>query len=217
MKRWRGFLLLAGMAAFSLACTLPTLAPAGSPPAAGEVLFRDDFSDLESGWDTWDNGLSFVRYEYGGLRILVNEPHFDYWSRPKKNFGDVRLEVEAAKLGGPDNNDFGLLCRYQDRDNFYAFLVSSDGYGGILKVKDGSYELIGEGQLQYNETIRQGSAANYLRAECVGARLSLFVNGQKLHEVQDADFSSGDVGVIVGAYEVPGVDIFFDNFVVYNP
>ena len=52
---------------------------------------------------------------------------------------------------------------------------------------------------------------------CAGSKLSLFANGQKLEEAQDAEFSSGDVGLLAGAYHVEGVDIVFDNFVVKKP
>jgi hypothetical protein len=47
--------------------------------------------------------------------------------------------------------------------------------------------------------------------------LILWVNGQKLSVVRDGDFLHGDVGVIAGTNENAGVDILFDNFVVYNP
>jgi hypothetical protein len=43
------------------------------------------------------------------------------------------------------------------------------------------------------------------------------VNGIQLFEVTDSDFSSGDVGVIAGAYDTPGVEILFDNFAVLKP
>ena len=43
------------------------------------------------------------------------------------------------------------------------------------------------------------------------------MNGQQLIQVQDAEFTAGDVGLIAGTYDVPGTDIRFDNFIVYQP
>lgn len=44
---------------------------------------------------------------------------YDAWANQSRSFpGDVRIEVDAAKIGGPDDNDFGVICRYQDIDNF---------------------------------------------------------------------------------------------------
>ncbi|HMD88942.1 MAG TPA: hypothetical protein VKF38_07245 [Anaerolineaceae bacterium] len=185
--------------------------------SAGVVLYQDDFSNPSSGWDTWNQNGSLVAYQDGGLRILVNEIQYDYWSRPGVYFNDSRAEVDARKLAGPDDNDFGIQCRYRDQNNYYAFLISSDGYFGIVKVKDGKYAIISGTSLQFSDAIQKGQASNHLRAECIGQNLTLAVNGQKLAEAQDADFSSGEIGLTAGAYNTPGVDVRFDHFVVYKP
>jgi len=185
---------------------------------SGNVLFMDDFSDPSSGWETWtEPSGSMVAYQNGGLRMYVAEKEFDYWSRPGKRVSDVKLEVDAIKLGGPNDNDFGLICRYQDRDNFYAFLASSDGYAGILKVKDGKYILISGKQMTYSESIRQGAAQNHMRADCNGTALTLYANGQKVLSVQDQDFKTGEIGLIAGTGETAGADLYFDNFWAYKP
>ena len=61
------------------------------------------------------------------------------------------------------------------------------------------------------------TATNTIRADCVGSSLSLYVNGEKLDEVQDTEFGSGDVGLMAGSFDTPGTDIHFDNFVVTKP
>jgi hypothetical protein len=96
-------------------------------------------------------------------------------------------------------------------------VVTSDGYYGIAKMKTGQYSMIGADQLQYSQAIAGAHALNHLRADCAGPRLALYANGQKLMEARDGDFQSGDVGVIAGAYNEAGVDIYFDNFVVKQP
>ena len=202
----------------SLACSGPeVLNQSQNTPQPGAVLFQDDFSNANSGWATWDDGVSMVAYQDGGLRIFVGEAQFDYWSTPGEKFLDTRVEVEAAKLSGSDDNDFGILCRYKDPDNFYALLISSDGYAGILKVKEGEYKLISGESMDYFEVIQKGTALNRLEGQCVGSKLILSANGEQLLEVDDFDFMYGETGVIAGSYDESGVDIFFDNFIVYNP
>ena len=44
---------------------------------------------------------------------------------------------------GRCSNSFGVICRYQDEENFYAGLITSDGYAGIFEVKEGIYHLKG--------------------------------------------------------------------------
>jgi hypothetical protein len=202
-----------------------SLAACGAPGTGGgmsslrpNALFVDEFSDATSGWETWgDTNGSYVVYQNDGLRILVMEEQFDYWSLPGKRFVDARVEVDAVKLAGPNDNDFGLICRYQDKNNFYAFLISSDGYAGILKVDDGKYRLISGAQLSAAPQVRKGEALNHIQADCNGQTLALSVNGQPVMQVQDGGFAAGEVGVIAGTNASPGVDIFFDNFVVSKP
>lgn len=182
------------------------------------AIFADDFSNPDSGWETWtDANGSFVAYQNNGLRILVNDQQFDYWSRTGKRFMDTRIEVDAIKLAGPNDNDFGLICRYQDRNNFYAFLISSDGYAGIIKVEDGKYNVLNGKEMAYSQSIRQGEALNHLQADCFGQTLALAVNGELVVQSQDSSYAAGEVGVIAGTNAKPGVDIFFDNFVVSKP
>jgi hypothetical protein len=132
-------------------------------------------------------------------------------------FGDVRVDVDVTKTAGPDDNYFGVICRYKDGSNFYILAISSDGYYGIIKVLDGSLSLLGAEQMQPSEAIQQGNAANHLSAECKGKTLSLSVNGQPLFTVEDGAFSSGDVGLEVTTRQAGGVDVLFTNFSVTKP
>jgi hypothetical protein len=182
-----------------------------------KVLFKDDFSNPNSGWNRITTTQGQTDYADGVYRIFVNEPNLDIWSTPGRNFQDVRIEVDALKVGGERDNRFGLICRAVDLQNFYTFIVSSDGYYGIGKISGQDYHLIGMDALQPSNTIIKGSALNHLRADCIGDTLSLYINGQKLGEVRDSDFYKGDVGLIAGTYEQAGTDIRFDNFIVYQP
>lgn len=182
------------------------------------VLMVDNFTDPLSGWKVWvgEDGSS-IDYSDGSLRVFVNTSQFDYWSVAGKNYTDVHLEADITKGDGPDDNDYGLICRYRDDNNFYAFLISSDGYAGVVKVKDGDYHILSGDQMQYSEAIRRGRAQNRLQAICNGSVMTFSVNGIQLFAVTDEDFSSGDVGVIAGAYDTAGVEILFDNFAVLKP
>ncbi len=191
---------------------------AASPTAKpGTVLFADDFSHPPSGWGIWNRDGASVEYHDDGLRIQVNTRQYDFWSVAGRNFSDVQIETDATKIGGPNDNDFGILCRYLDKDNFYLLVVSSDGYYGIAKLKTGRYSMISTDTLQYSPAVAAVKGRVHLRADCVGDRLSLYANSVKLVDAKDSDFASGDVGVLAGAYNEQGVDILFDNFVVKKP
>ena len=216
--KFRFILFISVLLLTASACSLlfPETGGGGSSQP-GAVLFQDDFSDPSSGWDRIDVNDGVTDYVDGAYRISVNSSHTDVWANPSLNFSDVRVEVDATKVGGDDNNDYGVICRYQDSENFYFFIVSSDGYYGIGKVVGGVQQLIGEESMPPSELINQGNVSNRLSAVCAGSNLSLYVNGNFLTEVVDVDFTSGDVGLVAGTFDQPGVDVYFDNFVVINP
>lgn len=208
------------MAVFGLTgCASPRNLFGRSVPTAqpGTILFQDDFSQETSDWGIWEHSGGAVYYAQGGLRILVKDAQTDVWSVAGKNLADVRIESVAKRLDGAADNDFGLICRYQDNQNFYMFLVSSDGYYGIAKLKNNQHSLIGIEQLQYSSKIQREKVSHRLRADCRGEKLSLYVDGVLLMQGSDADFQTGDVGVLAGAYSTSGVDILFDNFIVTQP
>lgn len=217
-KKWVTFILLVSFLWVGGACTgMPVRMIPLESESRGTVFFQDDFSDNKSDWETWkDVNGTLAQYSNGGLRLVVNEIQFDLWSRPGQKLTDSSLEVDTFKNAGPDDNDFGLLCRFNDRNNYYSFLISSDGYFGIVKVKDNKAQLLNGDLMQPDTAVIKGKAGNHLRADCRGSRLTFYVNGKKLAEVVDDDLSSGEVGVIAGTFNSPGADIQFDNFMVYT-
>jgi hypothetical protein len=202
------------------ACSELSLGDLGGAPAStlpANVLFQDDFADPTSGWDQVNEEDGITDYVDGAYRIFVNTISTDVWANPKLNFEDVRVEVDASKVGGDNDNDFGLICRYVDEKNYYFFIISSDGYYGIGKVSGGQQQLLGMESMPPSEAIRQGKASNHLRADCIGSKLSLYVNDEFLAQADDGQFASGDVGLLAGTLGSPGTDIRFDNFVVSKP
>lgn len=193
---------------------------AAPPPAqalpSGSVLFQDDFAQATTGWDRLLVTEGVMDYYSGGYRVLVNGLQTNFWTTPRQNFTDVRLEVDTGKLAGPDENRIGLLCRYNGRD-YYFFVISSDGYYGAGLFKGGQATLLGQTELLYSAQINTGVAVNHLRADCAGSTLTFYVNGFKVTEAQDASLTSGDIGLLAGTFNEPGVDVIFDNFVALQP
>ena len=194
----------------------PTVIPSPIPAApSGTVLFKDEFDANATGWDRFANDGGIMDYFNGGFRILVKKPGLNFWSTPHKNYGNVRVEADAMKLAGPDENRMGLMCRYQG-GNYYFFIISNDGFYGIGKFIKGQTVLLGQEEMQKSPLI-QPNAVNHLQADCIGKTLAFILNGSQLAATQDGDLSSGDVGVLAGTFSQPGVDISFDHFVVTQP
>ncbi|MBX3002379.1 MAG: tetratricopeptide repeat protein [Anaerolineales bacterium] len=186
---------------------------------ADGLLFTDDFSNPASGW--YSNGGPETRaaYEQGGYLLEQTQPNAVVWALPGRIVSDVRVQVASTRTGGDDNNFFGLLCRVQgtgQTGDFYAFLISSDGYFGISKKSGDALELIGQEMMLRHPAIRLGGEPNRIEALCAGERLALYVNGELVAETNDAEYASGQVGLLVGALEAGGSQILFDDFAVYS-
>lgn len=182
------------------------------------MLFSDDFSDPDSGWPSYTEADYIDDYYHGAYRMVENIENTTSWVYPGEySFSDVSVAVDATKNGGPDENDMGVICRFQDDDHFYFGLITSDGYYGIIKMTDGEFSVLGSEYLEASDYVKQGSATNHIRLDCVGERLTMFVNGEQLTQQTDGDYRQGNIGLIIGTYETPGTDILFDNFTVYKP
>ena len=190
-------------------------------PQRGEddLLFADDFSDPASGWYPNGDPAAIAEYAEGGYVVGHSEANKAAWALPGVLFGDIRIEVTTAKLGGDDDNYFGVLCRAglgTGPIDFYVMMISSDGFYGIGKrVVGGDLTLIGQNKLQFSSFIRQGGESNLIVAECVGNQLRLSVNGELLVEVEDSDLSGGQIGFFAGTQEIPGTRIRFSDLAVY--
>jgi hypothetical protein len=181
--------------------------------------FQDEFENPRSGWGE-DQCEEFGRgYEEGEYFIELYEPNWFVWAYPGKRFDDVSVEVDVYLASGSQDSHFGLLCRHVDRDNFYYFAVSADGYYAIFRRVDGDLEVLtadGSGMVS-SPAIRTGEQTNRVLAVCQEDELSLYVNGELLETVTDGTHTRGDVGAGAGSGPEGNVRVQFDNFIVTTP
>jgi len=206
--------LISKLIPFSLLASLVSgCAAASTALPSGSILFQDDFSRSSSGWEIRTRAESIFEYRDGEYAMLVLAPQTSSWSTPGLSVGEVRIEVDARQTGGSVDNLYGVICRYQDDENFAFLIASSDGFAGIGEVHDGRRELLSGDAMLPVGSIAPGGLSNHLTAECLVDSLRLSINGTLAAEVETASRShQGDIGLIVGSYLEPGVELAFDNF-----
>ena len=182
----------------------------------GDRLFWDNFSDSSGNWTQVSGPSGSSGIANGAYQFQILSSQHEILASPGHTFRDVQVEADATRLAGPLKNLFGLVCRSANSENFYFFVISSDGYYGLGKVKNAQVTLLGQAMMAYSPAILQGNP-NHLRLDCIGETLKGIINGQVIAASKDADFSSGEVGLVAGAMDAPDVDVSFDNFVVYKP
>ena len=219
--RLRLFLLSLCFAAALLVGCLPDRFRGPDACDEGGVLFTDDFSpDRNCGWVAYNQGGAVVEMVDGALQLSTSQQGQVWWTNPGRQFDDVIITVQARQMSGPDNNAYGVICRYQNKDNFYIFLVSGDGFYAIGKYQSGNevmQYLTGDGKFVASDVINQGVAMNQIRASCIGDQLSLAVNGLPLASVTDPTFVVGDMGLAGSTFEAGTAVITFDNVQVLAP
>ena len=180
----------------------------------GELLYSDDFADVGTGWDEYEAAEQTVGYAEGSYQIEIGIPDWMTWGNAYQWFDDgIAIEVDATKVGGPDDNGFGIVFGYQDVDNFYRYEIASDGYYRLGKYVDNEWiEMI---PWVETDEVNLGEATNSMAVEMGGGTIWLYANGTLLESVVDRTFSDGDVGLVAGSFGQPGVQIAFDDLRVY--
>lgn len=208
-------------AATATAFLQPTATSEAIPPVQPTaphvvLLYSDDFSDPDSGWDSVADDNRETYYENGEYVILVKQEKWAAWTRGTEDtFSDFTLETEARLVEGPESARFGVVFRYKDGDNFYYFYISGEGKYRVGKQQDDEWQSVGDVMWTPSPHIKTGGATNRLKVVCIGSKITLYVNGQHLITVQDDTFDEGRVGLI--AETVKGSDpikVAFDNLVV---
>ncbi len=178
--------------AFEPAPTLPPPPPAAAEAGeaagsegggeAGGVLYQTAFDDPAGGedWELFDDGIVAARIEEGLLVAEVGAiTDQGTWSGLNYTFEDFVLDVDAVKLGGPDNNGIIVIFRLVDNENYNRFDISSDGYYRLIAVRDGVQRVV-SGDWAFSPAILTGDATNHLRVEAAGDTFRFAVNGEPL-------------------------------------
>lgn len=223
---------------------------AANPPvmtaAPGEVLFAAGFDALAEDWEIFDDGELSARVvaddpATAGIRLRAEKAGVAVPSAARWHVADFDYTVMAAAVGGPVDNGYGVVFRYRDPRNTYAFHISSDGYYSIERTLNGQSERLSAWIA--SDVVNPGiGAVNTLRVVGVGDSFRFWVNGESVmlcipddsaatstyaggqcvggqmrDSLSDAAFPTGRLGVTVITPGGADVEAAFDNVVVRAP
>jgi len=173
-------------------------------------LFRDDFSNPNSGWPIEAGTDYFMGYQDGEYEIQIN-PGWIAWAVQDFGETDYRVEVDARPIYGLDG-ELGIIFGANE-GGFYLFSVS-DGWYSLWRVD--TYEWTWSPLIDWTSSpiLHPGYATNRLRVDRVGDYIYLYANGQSLGSTWDYPYHGTWVGLASGAYS----SLFggrFDDFLIY--
>ena len=167
-------LALAMLVLAALACALPGASSDGA-------LFKDDFSRDSSGWGEDTSSVEGTRaYKDGQYVFAINEGGWIFWAVPEEKFDKpIHIEVTATNPGEATDPGFGIICNYQDDDNFHMLGIDPDGLYAIGIKENGTYRILSSEDEFWSESQDLAINADSYRmgANCDGENLVLVVDG----------------------------------------
>jgi hypothetical protein len=174
--------------------------------------------DTAGEWQLDSDATAELEVADGVLSIHVLLPQQVAWAYVERTFADFRLRVEATPVGGPLDNEYGVLIRMRENEQFYAFSISADGYARVtrydLAAADAEHvctPLPSDSDWTLTPAVQQGEATNVLVVEAQGPQFKFWVNDELVADVEDDALSRGGLGLYAGAFSEPGVHVNFDN------
>ncbi|MBN1230536.1 MAG: protein kinase [Anaerolineales bacterium] len=181
----------------------------------GKLLIEDDFSNSNSGWDTGTVDGGEADYKNGKYELLVNKPEWVVWTNLDRTFTDTVVSVTMDLTDLKGEGEYGVMCRYENENNYYDFGISDDGYFIIGSWVGAEYNTLVD--WTYSSEIPIGGGEVRVTVGCVEDTLSLVINGVPQASVQDETHTNGELGLYGITYENSSILVQFDDFVVEQP
>ena len=207
-----------------LACSLPgsddSGGSSGGPTATAgpKVLFKDNFSDSGSGWGTGTDDTGSLDYTNGQYVFQVTKDKWFTWGNlADETFSNARIEVEVVNKSGTDEPTFGIMCNYQDEQNYYYAGFGSDGYYAIVRTENNEDSFLTDAtdnQWVQSDDIQTNADSYQLGVDCANGEIKLIVDGKTIASVQDETYTSGQIGIFVLTFDTAEADVRFDNLQV---
>jgi hypothetical protein len=184
--------------------------------AQAEVVIDDRFNDPKSGWPDFnaasDKDVGFAVYANGKYQMTpVKNRAYGLIKAPRRaSGGDVRITSAFFMYAGLGAGGGGLVCRMQDLDNFYAFIVVGSGQWRIARVQRGEIAVLGDGSV--GNQVMAGAVDAQMTAECRGDQLTLSLGGRRVGQVRDTAFANGEAGLFVAGEQAAGTSVSFDDY-----
>jgi hypothetical protein len=183
------------------------------PPENLTLIYEDDFTDSFGGWDDAFDAYTTKQYGNNRYQIEVNTDNLIAWGLANRDVSDFTLEVEARQEDGAPSNSYGLLFRLQDRDNFYRYDISGDGFFLLSKFENGLWHTL----IDWTQSEFINPDTNILKVSAFGPSITVWANGQALGSIIDDSFEHGNFGFFASTFSEPYMWVSFDNLKLLAP
>jgi len=196
----------------------PTLAPEDPVLSLG----------IPSVKDTFDSGSIIYQYDESQSSFQVDDNKFilvakkantyETWSLSWEELTNFYLEITGSfgdDCSGKDR--YGMIFRAPDTSEGYLISISCDGSFRLSKWESEEEEYTTLEGWTTNEHINYGpGGVNRLGVMVKGTKITGFINGLQVFELNDGTFSKGRFGVLVAATDTAGFTAYLDQVVYWK-
>jgi hypothetical protein len=187
------------------------------------TYFSDDFSNASFvTWEGGEDGISTWEYVEGRFQGHLFVTDYMAWTLLPVDFSPTAIGFDAAIVPGFEQGAYGVLCHYQDNQNFY--FVSLDPWYHEYSIgylqNDEFFELMQDMWLESTTLFDDPYAVNSVQVVCDPDQITLFVNNQLEAQVDITRIEGGQAGIYVETWtDTPaeGFKAQFDNLYAYIP
>ena len=189
----------------------PTLVDTDPVQTLGNPDWVDNMANPNN-WATGFSEFSTITFSDGYLKLTAQKA-VDGWRLSWPVLGDFYLEATmlSPECEGVDHH--GVIFRVPreaDADRGYLFGISCDGRYSLRRwdsknmvflINRTSHDAINEGE----------NAVNKLGIMARGNSIALYINGQKVNQVTDSTFLTGQFGIFVGGPNTEKLTVWVDQ------
>ncbi|MFU8826261.1 MAG: family 16 glycoside hydrolase [Brevefilum sp.] len=191
----------------------PTATLAETDPAL--TLGSPDWVDNMNNDDNWPTGFSeysAIAFSDGFLKLTALSA-VDGWRVTWPTIDDFYLEATLQTPDCSGNDHYGLMFRVpadSQAGKGYLFGITCDGRYGLRRW-DGTVMHFPVNWTAHNAIIKGENVVNKLGVMAQGQNLALYINGQKVQEIADANYLEGKFGFFVGGTNVEDLTLWVDQ------
>ncbi len=181
----------------------------------GELIFSDDFSNPET-WTLNRGSSESAAIANNELTLALSKSgDYVYSVRVEPELRDFRLEITVNPSICRGGDEYGLLLRFVDPDNFYRFALTCDGQARVDRVYKGHPS--SPQPLSLFGSIPPGApSSSRLVVSANGREMRFFINGEFLFSISDPTLPIGLIGVFIHSNEENAVTVNFADLEVYK-
>ena len=196
----------------------PTLAPEDPILSLGVPSVKDTFAAGSIIYQYDDSEFSFQVEESQFVMVAKKTSSYETWSLSWEDLTNFYLEITGTfgqECTGRDR--YGMIFRAPNTSEGYLITISCDGSFRLssYESEDDEYTVIKS--WTSSTYINQGPGGeNRLGVKVKGEKITGFINGHQVFELNDSTFSHGRMGVLIKAYNTPGFTVYLDQVVYWK-